>query len=117
MNSDESTTRYPAYTDTAAGAVGAFDDYLRARDEYGRYTSRATADDLEDDVRVPGEEDVVSNFEFHETVLASCPICGSEIRARLVDKGSNGLLGDIKITLHIISKTCECPKVYLLYDN
>lgn len=93
-----------------AGSIGSIDDIIMPTYTY-------TSKDLEDDVSVPGEEDVVSNFEFHETVVASCPICGSEMKAKLLDKGSNGLLGDMQVTLHIISRLCECPKVYLRYDN
>lgn len=73
-------------------------------------------DHAEDEVAIPGEEDVVSNFEFSENVLITCPVCGSQMKAKLLDKGSNGVIGDVQITLLVTGRQCECPKVYLQYD-
>lgn len=78
---------------------------------------RISADDLDRDLLLPGEDDVVSSFDFHQVIVISCPICGIDATARLVDKGSNALVGDVTVTLRILSTSCECPKVYLQYDN
>ena len=78
---------------------------------------RSVMIDDDDELLVPGEEDVVSNFDFSENVLVACPVCGSQMKARLLDKGSNGAIGDMQVTLFVTGRQCECPEVYLRYDK
>lgn len=94
-------------------------DYTSVYEEFFKSMRLITEydEELEDDIEVPGESEVVSNFQFHEKVIISCPICCGRMVANLAEKGSNALLGDVTVNLVVTAASCECPKVYLRYDN
>lgn len=70
-----------------------------------------------DEIKVPGESDVVSNFNFHENVSIYCPICGSQSTARAREVRSSRIAGDVAVTLRVVNQSCECPEIYLQYDK
>ena len=102
MNSD---------SETVAGPTGPPNDIV-----IPTYMYRSEDVD-DDDVHMPGERTVEPLCTFDENVIISCPVCAGPVDAVLVRRSGSNLKGITEMTLRILSSSCECPRVYLQYDN
>lgn len=118
---DESTSRYSGYAAGASTSTSTSTTIWQGDPielpNYMRHSSRISEEDLEDDVVIPGEDEVSSNFDFNSDITVYCPICGSKSKARASEIRSNKVLGDVAVSLRIVNKLCECPEIYFQYGK